>query len=256
MKILAIIGSPRKKGNSYQATKEVENQMKKWGDVEFEYLFLQDADLKMCMGCFNCISSGENFCPLKDDRVKIEKKMSESHGIIFVSPCYCQNVSGLMKNFIDRMAYIFHRPRFFQQRGMVLSSTAGSGLNETLDYLENLHIWGFGKMIKLGVIYPPWPASEGLKKKNRGKIKDASLKFFKNLKKGGLSKPTFTEYVHFRFMKFMSEMKEYMPADHEFYKKMDEYFYPTKINLLKKYFVSLMMKIVLFFMKDIGPQKV
>jgi glycogen debranching enzyme len=111
-------------------------------------------------------------------------------------------------------------------------------------------------MIKLGVICPPWPASEGLKKKNRGKIKDASLKFFKNLKKGGLSKPTFTEYVHFRFMKFMSEMKEYMPADHEFYKEMDEYFYPTKINLLKKYFVSLMMKIVLFFMKDIGPLKV
>ncbi|MDP1553809.1 MAG: NADPH-dependent FMN reductase, partial [Methanobacteriaceae archaeon] len=165
-------------------------------------------------------------------------------------------VSGLMKNYIDRMAYVFHRPRFFQQRGMVISSTAGSGLNETLDYLENLHIWGFGKMIKLGVICPPWPTSEGLKKKNRKKVEDASLKFFKNLKKGGLSKPTFTEYVHFRFMKFMSEMKEYMPADHEFYKEMDEYFYPTKINLLKKYFVSLMMKIVLFFMKDIGPRKV
>jgi len=58
MKILAIIGSPRKKGNSYKATKEVEERMKQLGKVEFEYLFLKDADLKMCSGCFNCVSKG------------------------------------------------------------------------------------------------------------------------------------------------------------------------------------------------------
>lgn len=254
MKILAIIGSPRKKGNSYQATKEVENQMKQFDSaVEFEYLFLQDARLEMCRGCFNCVSRGEDLCPLKDDRAEIEKKMINAQGIIFVSPCYCQNVSGLMKNFIDRFSYVFHRPRFFQQRGMVLSSTAGAGLDETLDYLEKLHVWGFGEIIKLGVITPPWPSSQGLKKKNQQKIEKLSAKFYKKLEKGGLSKPTFMEYVHFRFMKFTSEMKEYMPADHEFYKEMDEYFYPIKINPLKKYFVSLMMKIVLFFMKDMGP---
>ncbi len=256
MKILAIIGSPRKKGNSYQATKEVENQMKQLGEVEFEYLFLQDADLKMCHGCFNCVSRGEDFCPLKDDRVEIEKKMSNAQGVIFVSPCYCQNVSGLMKNFIDRFSYVFHRPRFFQQRGMVLASTAGAGLDETLDYLKKLNVWGFGELITLGVITPPWPHSEGLKNKNQKKIENASLEFYKKLEKGGLLKPTFTQYIHFRFMKFTSEMKEYMPADHEFYKNKTEYFYPIKINPLKKYFVSIMMKVILFFMKDLEPAKI
>jgi hypothetical protein len=51
-------------------------------------------------------------------------------------------------------------------------------------------------------------------------------------------------------------MKEYMPADHEFYKKREEYFYPVKINPLKKYFVSGLMKVILFFMKDMAPAKI
>lgn len=253
MKVLTIIGSPRKKGNSYKATREVEKQMQKQGSVDFEYLFLQDVNLDMCRGCFNCITRGEKYCPLKDDREMIEELMNDSDGIIFVSPCYCQNVSGLMKNFIDRFAYVFHRPKFFKQRAMILASTAGSGLNETLDYMETLHVWGFGKMIKLGIMTPPWPMSDGLKKKNQNKIEKASLKFYKNLEKGGLSKPTFTEYIHFRFMKFTSQMDEYMPADHEFYKDKEEYFYPLKINPLKKHFVSVFMKVILFIMRDIGP---
>lgn len=256
MKVLTIIGSPKTKGNSYQATKELENQMKQLGDVEFEYLFLQKADLRMCQGCFNCISRGEDFCPLKDDRVQIEEKMLGADGIIFVSPVYCQNVSALMKNFIDRFSYVFHRPRFFKQKGMVLVSTGGAGLNETLDYLEKLQVWGFGKMVKLGVITPPWPRSQGLIRKNQKKIDDASVKFYKKLEEGGSPPPTFNQYIHFRFMKFASDMKEYMPADHEFYKKREEYFYPVKINPLKKYFVSGLIKVILFFMKDMAPAKI
>ena len=91
--------------------------MQKLGDVKFEYLFLQDTHLEMCRGCFNCVSRGEEFCPLKDDREDIEKRILEADGVIFASPVYCQMVSGLMKNFIDRFAYLFHRPVFFQQRG-------------------------------------------------------------------------------------------------------------------------------------------
>ncbi|MCE7697524.1 MAG: NAD(P)H-dependent oxidoreductase, partial [Methanobacterium paludis] len=44
MKILAIIGSPKGKGNSYKVTKEVEEKMNGMEDVTFEYLFLKDVD--------------------------------------------------------------------------------------------------------------------------------------------------------------------------------------------------------------------
>jgi multimeric flavodoxin WrbA len=32
---------------------------------------------------------------------------------VFASPIYVEDVNGAMKNFIDRMAYNCHRPRFF-----------------------------------------------------------------------------------------------------------------------------------------------
>jgi multimeric flavodoxin WrbA len=62
MKILTIIGSPRQEGNSYQAARQVEGEMKKRGDYEFEYLFLK-IPIPCMRGCFNCVSRGIEFPP-------------------------------------------------------------------------------------------------------------------------------------------------------------------------------------------------
>ncbi len=256
MKILAIIGSPKGKGNSYKVTKEVEEKMKCLDDVTFEYLFLKDVDLQMCRGCFSCVIKGENFCPIKDDRAEIEDKMLKSDGIIFVTPCYCQNVSALLKNFIDRFSYVFHRPRFFNQKAMALATTGGAGLKETLNYLSKLEVWGFGPVTKLGSICAPWPASEGLKIKNKKKIVESTEEFYKKLKGQKHPSPGFNQYMHFRFMKMTSNMKEYLPADNEFYKDKKDFFYPVKINPFKKGFTSLMIKIAMFMMKDMEPEDV
>jgi len=56
MKILAIIGSPRKKGNTYKAVAQIEEMMCALGDVEFSYLFLKDVSLEPCLGCWQCLS--------------------------------------------------------------------------------------------------------------------------------------------------------------------------------------------------------
>lgn len=254
MKILAIIGSPKSNGNSYNATKEVELKLKQLDNVEFEYLFLNDVDLNMCRGCFNCVVKGEDLCPLKDDRAEIESKMLNVDGIIFVTPVYCQNVSGLMKNFIDRFAYVFHRPRFFDQKAMILSTSGGAGLKETLDYLMNLEIWGFGKPVKLGLITPHWPHSKELKVKNKKNIDKATNDFYKKINTGKES-PNFMTYMHFKFLKATSEMEEYLPADKKFYKYKDEFFYDTNISPLNKLLAPIIMKLVFFMMRDIGPEK-
>jgi hypothetical protein len=107
MKVIAIIGSPRK-GNTYRAIRRIEENMKTTGDVEFEYLWLKDAGLANCKGCTVCFPKGEQRCPLKDGRAEIEQKMLAADGVIFASPNYVSNVSGLMKTFIDRFAYAGH----------------------------------------------------------------------------------------------------------------------------------------------------
>ncbi|MGB9979655.1 NAD(P)H-dependent oxidoreductase [Methanobacterium sp.] len=101
MNVLAIMGSPNKKGNTYELTRKLEDSMKKLGEVEFEYVFLKDINLKTCRGCGVCFEKGEKFCPLKDDRPMLEEKMHNADGVIFTSPNYVFNVSGIIKNFID-----------------------------------------------------------------------------------------------------------------------------------------------------------
>jgi len=253
MKLLAIMGSPKKKGNTYKVTREVEEKMKQLGNVEFEYLFLKDTDLKMCSGCFNCVSKGKELCPLKDNRAEIESKMIEADGIIFATPVYCENVSGLMKNFIDRFAYVFHRPQFFDQKAMVLATSAGGGLKDTLDYLKKLQIWGFGAPVELSVMMPPWPRSDALKEKNKKKI-NKSAEEFNNKLQQGRQPPNFMQYMHFRFLKETSKLG-YIPLDLKFYKDKDEYFYDTKISPLKKIFAPITMKFAFFMMRDIGPKE-
>ncbi len=115
MKILAIIGSLRKK-HTYEAVKRFEEAHNKHGEnIDYEYLFIKDLNFRQCKGCFLCISKGEDKCPLKDDRDLIIQKIESSDCIILACPNYVMNVNGLTKNMIDRFAYNLHRPKYFDK---------------------------------------------------------------------------------------------------------------------------------------------
>ena len=120
MKILAVLGSPRKKGKGYQIVKKFEDHLKSYDSIDFEYIFLKDINLELCRGCFICVTHGEEKCPIKDEQKNLESKMLEANGIIFCSPVYGHNVSGLMKIFIDRFSYNGHHPRFFKQKALFI----------------------------------------------------------------------------------------------------------------------------------------
>src|SRR5512145_3330087 len=131
MKVLVIMGSARK-GNTYRATKKIEESMQSIGNVEFEYLMLKDASLSQCSGCCTCFGKGEDHCPNKDSAHIIEQKMHAADGVIFATPVYGMNVSALMKTFIDRFSYIFHRPRFFDKKALLLTTAGVLGNKEVL----------------------------------------------------------------------------------------------------------------------------
>ena len=135
MKVTAFVGSARKK-HTYNATEKFLQKLQSLGDIEYEIVPLSDYDLKTCKGCMLCLNKGEELCPLKDDRDKLIEKMNNSDGIIFSSPNYSFNVSGLMKIFLDRLGFIFHRPRFF---GKAFTSIVVQGFyrgNKIIDYFN------------------------------------------------------------------------------------------------------------------------
>lgn len=245
MKILAIIGSPRSKGNSYKVVQRIEGQMKTHGDVEFEYLFLQDASLQACRGCYVCFDRGEHLCPLQDDRAKIEEQIKGADGVVMVSPTYVMNVSGLMKNFIDRFGYVCHRPRFFKP-AMVVSTTGGVAVQITL-FLMGLtaESWGFEVASKLGVAVDPYThrlsraeqdRREAARERKAGKAAD---KFYAAVS-SGLSSPGTIKIAQFLLRKRFFGNGSHARLDHEYWKNngwLEEstyYFYDTRVGLVKR----------------------
>jgi multimeric flavodoxin WrbA len=60
----------------------------KLGDIDFEYVFLNDYNLEFYQGCMLCFDKGEQFCPHTDDRDVLIEKLERSDGVIFASPSY------------------------------------------------------------------------------------------------------------------------------------------------------------------------
>jgi multimeric flavodoxin WrbA len=250
MKVLAIIGSP-KKGNSYKITQRVEDRLRSYAehdgvgkvDLEFDYLFLKDAGLELCRGCFVCISRGEDKCPLKDSQVDIENRILTSDGIILVSPVHSANVSWLMKNFIDRFSYTLHRPTFVNQKLMLIVTVGATGHKETLKMLSYT-MGGSDLVSKLAVITPPFKYRPRYEEMIARDIDKASRKFYGSLKSGKPLPPTFLNVLWFQAFKTTAEgYKEYFPADYEFYKDKDYFFYDTKVNPLKTSAARLLIRL-------------
>jgi multimeric flavodoxin WrbA len=128
MKILAVLGSGRKKGNTFLTVQRMEEKLKQLDSaIEFEYLYLSDANIMPCIGCRACFNKGEDHCPRKDDIPEIAQKLLAADGVIFASPTYVCSMSGTMKNFLDRIAYFCHRPAFHGKAAAILTTTAGAG---------------------------------------------------------------------------------------------------------------------------------
>lgn len=150
MRIIAIVGSPRRqKSNTYLLTKRVLDEAKIWG-AETETIFLSELDINFCRGCLHCIPGGE--CSIKDDVASVQDKMFQAVGIIFASPTYVQNVSGQMKTFIDRCCSFVHRRKLEGKYGAAVTVFGGGiGEHSVRNYLmETLQFWG---VTTVGSIY-------------------------------------------------------------------------------------------------------
>jgi multimeric flavodoxin WrbA len=223
MKITAIIGSQRK-GNTLATVRVIESVMKEQvKNLEFEYVMLMYADVRMCVGCFNCLARGIGTCPLKDEIPGIIEGIKSSDGVILASPVYVMNVTPYMKNFIDRLSSICHRPEFFNQHALVVSTVGGFGLKQVLKYMKTIAgVWGMRSVTELGLATPPvknFPLE--LKAKNTITIKKATEKFLKNLETNGVLKPSLGSVIQFEVQKAVfSKSREDLPADYDFYKKL------------------------------------
>ncbi len=103
MKVVGIVGSPRKHGNTELLTSHALKAINEEG-IETELISLAGLDIRPCTACMAC-KTGER-CKIKDDLFPIYLKMKEADGIILSSPVYYGSATALMKAAMERTGYI------------------------------------------------------------------------------------------------------------------------------------------------------
>ncbi len=104
VKIVLINGSPRRYGWVSKLLVAVEKGVVDAGG-EPELIHLYDYNIKPCIGCVSDDIRACRFpCIIDDDDFNmIGEKILEAHGLVIGTPIYWYSVSGLLKNFIDRL---------------------------------------------------------------------------------------------------------------------------------------------------------
>lgn len=102
MKILGLIGSARKLGNSEILVKEaISSIQEEMSDIEIELVRLTDLKIKTCIGCMYCAFS-KTKCRLEDDFEYLLDKLKSSQGIVLGAPTYILTPPAIIKAVIDR----------------------------------------------------------------------------------------------------------------------------------------------------------
>ena len=98
-KIVAVYGSPRRKGNTATLLKKAVNGAQD-GGARVEEIVLRDLKMSPCLEIYGCNKAGE--CMLKDDFQKARDLILASQGLILASPVFFYTVSAHTKILMDR----------------------------------------------------------------------------------------------------------------------------------------------------------
>ncbi len=105
MKLMAVIGTPRKGGNTEILTDRIIEGYKTQADAEIEKIIVTEKNIMYCTGCLSCTfpPPGTRKCVLDDDMSVILSKMQECDAFIFATPNHMRTVSSPLLTFFSRM---------------------------------------------------------------------------------------------------------------------------------------------------------
>jgi multimeric flavodoxin WrbA len=167
--------------------------------LELETIHLAQMDIRSCAGCRTCFNKGETACPLKDDLLSIKERMKAADGILLAGPVYVHDVNGVMKNWIDRMAHVCHRPEFAGKTALLITTTGGTPVQHALRTMQvALWTWGFRTAGTLGLATGAAMPVEEMKRRHSAVIGRAARKLFQDVRRKAFMKPSFLSLMVFR----------------------------------------------------------
>ena len=132
MKVMAIIGSPRKGGNTELLVDRVIEGCRSSGNAEIEKVFITDRNIQYCSGCLTCTfpPPGTGKCVLRDDMDVLIEKIRESDAFIFGTPNHMRTVAAPLLNFLARMLPLLRYEIEYDDKGNMIGATGVSKIQD------------------------------------------------------------------------------------------------------------------------------
>ena len=141
-KVLLISGSNRN-GNTNYVLNQIHNLLE-----NTELILLSKCNIEYCKGCLACHNVFK--CIIQDDMKEIIDKIIESDLIIFGVPNYFDNVTGLFKNFMDRL-HPLYKNELIKDKKVIYIYNGGGEAEGTLNEMSKA-VYGLNKYLKLKVV--------------------------------------------------------------------------------------------------------
>lgn len=175
-KVLVILGSPRKKGNSAilagQIAKGAAAQK-----TEVETVYLHGMDIAPCKACMECRKKDSKSCSIRDDMQKIFPKLVEADAWVIASPVYWFTMSAQTKTFMDRcFALPAYSDEPFRGKRLAIAMTYGgedpfaSGCVNALRTFQDAFAYTESEIV--GMVYGSAMEAGGIRK-NKKVMKEA-----------------------------------------------------------------------------------
>ena len=143
MKVLVLMGSPRKGGNTAALLAPFCEELRSAG-AETETVWLYDRDIRPCLACRRCQEDWTAFgCGQQDDVQELFDKVLESDCVVLATPIYAWYCTPPMKALLDRLVYGMNKfygakkgPSLWQGKAMTLLMTCGYRPEKGCDLFE------------------------------------------------------------------------------------------------------------------------
>lgn len=126
MKILALLGSPRKKGNTALLMDEYLKGIKASNeDAQIIKIYLDEKKIYGCIACEACRNVNIGLCAINDDMQELYPLFCQADMVVYATPIYWWSVSAQLKAFMDRCYALGSVENSFKGKKAALLMTYG-----------------------------------------------------------------------------------------------------------------------------------